>query len=258
MLISSFPLDWGFQRMLRTQPKFALATALALGVLGARADWLAVQARAKQPSDKATKKAEQNETEVRGVLKAVDASQNTIAVTIAVKGEPIAERTFVVAKSTRVAIDDGKPRDKTKPAPGQSLADLPIGAYVTLRLAPDGQSVVAVCAEGATVHGTVKAVDAARNTLTLHDKIEGEKTYRVREDAVVFLDATNDAKTLADLPAEAIADVKLPADQKTAREVRAYGPTLWGTGWIVGDCSSLGEQSLHLNSVLTLARLDAG
>jgi hypothetical protein len=215
--------------MLRTQPKIALAAALAVGILGPLTDWLTDQARAEPPTDKATKKAEKNLTEVRGVVNAVDASQNTISVTISRKGEPTVERTFAVANSAQVAIDDGKPRDKTKPAPSQRVADLPIGAQVTLRLEPDGQSVVAVWAEGATVHGTVEAVDAAKNTLTLFDKVQGKKTYRVLQDAVVFFDDTNEAKTLVDLRAEAVADVKLLADQKTVREIRAYGPTLSGT-----------------------------
>ena len=43
------------------------------GILGARADWLTYQARAEPPTNKATKKAEKNPTEVQGVVKAVAA-----------------------------------------------------------------------------------------------------------------------------------------------------------------------------------------
>jgi small nuclear ribonucleoprotein (snRNP)-like protein len=172
---------------------------------------------------------------VGGLVKAVDAAKNTITVTTSVKGEPDVDRTFPVAKAAAVSVDDGKPKDKTKPA-AQSLADLPVGAGVTLRLSLDGQSVVAVVAEGANVHGTVKAVDAAKNTLTLHDKVQDEKTYGVLPDAVVFLDGKGEVRKLADVPAGAVVVLKLLADQKTAREVRACGPTV--TGGVVGNAGN--------------------
>jgi hypothetical protein len=162
-------------------------------------------------------------------VKAVDGAKRTIAVTFSTKGEPDVDRTFTVAKTAQVSIDDGKPKDKTKPAEAQGIDDLPVSAQVTLRLSLDGQSVVAIRAEGGDVHGTVKAVDAAKNTLTLHDKVEKEKTYSLMKDAVVFLDGKGEVKKLADVPVEAVVDLKLLADQKTVREIRAYGPTVTGS-----------------------------
>jgi hypothetical protein len=166
---------------------------------------------------------------ITGLVKAVDGAKNTITVTISAKGEPDVDRTFPVAKTTPVSIDDGKPVDKAKLAEARGIADLPIGAQVTLRLSPDGQSVVAVRAEGGHVHGTVKAVDAAKNTLTLHDKVQVEKTYGVMKDAEVFLDGKGEVKKLADVSVEAVVELKLLADQKTVREIRAYGPTVMGS-----------------------------
>jgi len=133
---------------------------------------------------------------VIGLLKAVDGAKNTVTVTISVKGEPDVERTFAVAKSALVSIDDGKPKDKTKPAEAHQLADLPTGAQVTLRLSLDGQEVVAIRAEGSNVHGTVKAVDAAKNTLTLQDKeVADGKTYSVFPDAAVFIDGQGEVRS---------------------------------------------------------------
>src|SRR5262249_2624141 len=127
-------------------------------------------------------------------------------------------------------------KDKAKPADAPGIADVPVGAQVTLRLSLDGQSVVAIVAEGASVHGTVKAVDIAKNTLTLHDKVLEEKTYSILTNAVVFLDGKGEAKKLADVPVGAVVDLKLLPDQKGVREVRAYGPTV--TGSVAGNAGT--------------------
>jgi RNA polymerase sigma factor (sigma-70 family) len=168
-----------------------------------------------------------------GVAKAVGGAKNTITLTISTKGAPDVDRTFPVAKAAQVSVDDGK-KGKAKPADAPRLADVPVGARVTLRLSLDGQSAVAVRAEGADVHGTVKAVDAARNTLTLHDKeVEGGKTYGVLPGAAVFLDGKGEGKKLSDVPVGSVVDLKLLAGQKTAREIRAQGPTVAGS--VVGE-----------------------
>ena len=216
--------------MIQTKLNLAIAILLATGT---DPGWFAHQARAQKPGDKAVKKAVEDETEVRGVAKAVDGAQNTITITISPKGRPAVDRTFPVLKSAAVFIDDGKPqdksKDKTKPAPTQRLADVPIGAQVRLRLTEDRQTVAAVVAEGPTLHGTIKAVNAAKNTITLLEKAKPERTYNVLENVVVLLDAMKEAKKLADVPADAVADVQLLADQKTVRQIRAFGPTVIGT-----------------------------
>jgi RNA polymerase sigma factor (sigma-70 family) len=174
---------------------------------------------------------------VTGLVKAVDAAKNTITITVSTKGEPDVDRTFPVAKAAQVFIDDGKSKDKAKPADARGLADVPAGAQVRLRLSLDGQSVVAVVAEGPSVYyGTVKAVDGDKNTLTLHDKLLGEKTYSIMNDALVFLDGKGEAKKLADVPVGAVVDLKLLPDQKGVREIRAYGPTV--TGSVAGNAGN--------------------
>jgi hypothetical protein len=173
---------------------------------------------------------------VTGLVKAVNGAKNTIAITVSTKGEPDADRTFPVAKAAQVSIDDGKSKDKAKRADSRRLADVPVGAQVTLRLSLNGRSVVAIVAEGASVHATVKAVDIAKRTLTLHDKVSKEKSYRVVKDAVVFLDGKGEAKKLADVPAGAEVDLKLLSDQKRVCEIRAYGPTVAGS--VAGNASA--------------------
>jgi hypothetical protein len=182
---------------------------------------------------------------VTGLVKAVDDAKHTITITISIKGEPQVDRldrTFPVAKAAQVFIDDGKPKDKSKPADMPGIADVPVGAQATLRRSLDGKSVVAIVAEGSSVYGTVKAVDAAKSTLTLHDKIEKVKTYGVTKDAVVFLDDEGEVRKLADVPVGANVNLKLLADQKRVREIRAYGPTV--TGSVAGKA---GKYSITLH-----------
>jgi hypothetical protein len=80
----------------------------------------------------------------------------------------------------------------------------------------------------------VKAVDASENTLTLHDKeAAGGKTYGILPDAVVFLDGKGERKKLSAVPVGSVVHLKLLAGRKTAREIRAQGPTVAGS--IVGN-----------------------
>lgn len=173
---------------------------------------------------------------VAGVLKAVDAAKSTVTVTVSVKGEPDVNKTYTVSKTASVAIDDGKQRDKSKAAVPQILGEIPAGARMTLRLSTDGQSVVFIWASGSDVHGTVKAVDAAKNTITLHDKVVGEKTYSVQPDVAVFLDGKGEARKLVDVPVDSVVDFKLLADQQSTREIRCTGPTVAGS--VVGTAGN--------------------
>jgi RNA polymerase sigma factor (sigma-70 family) len=157
---------------------------------------------------------------IAGLLQAVDADENTITVTIPTKDGPAVVRTFVVVKTAPVSIDDGQPEGKAKPAEGLRSANLPVGAHVTLRLAPDRRWVVAVAAEGPTVVGIVNGVDGTTGTLTLGHKVRGEKTYSVMKDAAVLLDGKDGIRKLADLPVGSVAELKLLIDQKTVREIR--------------------------------------
>ena len=67
--------------MVVTKLKIATAVLLAVGLLGTGAGWLTHQALAEKPTDKAVKDADSKDTmEVNGVVKAVDASKNTIVI----------------------------------------------------------------------------------------------------------------------------------------------------------------------------------
>src|SRR5262249_45447553 len=133
---------------------------------------------------------------------------------------------------------DGKKKGKE---PGR-LADVPVGATVTLRLSVDQTAVVALQAEGATVHGGGTAVDAARHTITPSHKGGADRTYPVSKGGAGVLDGKG-GKKLADVPVEAAVQMKLLVDQKTVREIHASGPTVHGT--VSGNA---GEGSLTLST----------
>ena len=171
---------------------------------------------------------------ISGRVKAVDAAKNTISITITKKGEADVDRTYPVVKSASVSIDGGKPKDKSKPIKGRGIADVPVGARVTLRLSIDGKSVVAVHAHGANISGRVIATDTAKRTLTLQTKNKGktiekvEQTLPVGENVSIFIDGKVKGSKLGDVPVGAFVQLKLQADRKLVREIHAIGPTVMG------------------------------
>jgi RNA polymerase sigma factor (sigma-70 family) len=146
-----------------------------------------------------------------GVLKAVDAANNTI--TFDEKGPPdAAGKTFTVVKDTFISID-GKPG---------KLFGIPNGASVNLHLFADQQTIHSLSAEGAQVCGLVKAVDATKNTITLNDT-----TYPVAADAHIAIDR-KDAK-LAGVPVGCNVTLNLQVDQKTVLRINAGGRSVFAS-----------------------------
>jgi hypothetical protein len=218
-----------------------LVAAVALAVV---AGMVARPALADKPEDKAARRGRapergQQPREVRGVLAAVDAGKNTLTVAIpsATRREP-EEKTFSLAKEAEVLLFRG--RGSRFALKEGKLADLHPGAVVTITLAADGKAVESLVAEGPGLQGAVKAVDAARNTLTLTLAPKGrgedaeEKTFSVSKEAEVALDdgrgrrfSVKEGK-LADVPAGSLAMIQLSVDQKTVEGLTATGPNVFG------------------------------
>jgi RNA polymerase sigma factor (sigma-70 family) len=168
--------------------------------------------------------------DVRGIVKAVAGDKNTITVNVN-DGQHEVEKTFNVLPHAFIEFGEGIRKGKG-PSPERKLADVPVGANVTLKLSPDQKTVVSLSAEGAGFNGTVQAVDADKNiiTLTIFTKKDapGEgKTFDVAKDVVVWIDK-KEAK-LADLPVGAGASIKLSPDQKSVVTILADRPSLNGT-----------------------------
>lgn len=181
---------------------------------------------------------------VHGTIKAVDAGNHTLTLTWSVpsreRGEAPQqeEKTYTVDAKTEIGTDDGLGRLFSLKA--VKLAELPVGAHAALHLSIDLKHVQTVVAEGATVSGKVKSVDADKKQITLTTRAgrgdEGaeEKTYDVTSDAEVLLDdgkgryfSVREGK-LGDIPAESMVVLRLTPDQQKAVIVRAEGPSISG------------------------------
>jgi RNA polymerase sigma factor (sigma-70 family) len=151
-----------------------------------------------------------------GTVKAVNVQDSTITV----KGQP--DRTFKVAADTEIFID-GKPG---------KLAGIPEGANLhALYVRVDQKTVRGVNVEGPGFHNvSVKAVDAANNTLTFDDKAPAPmtgKTLRVADNLELAIEGK--PGKLSSLPGGAYVDMTLTVDGLMVRRMNAQGPH-------VGDC----------------------
>src|SRR5262249_53458118 len=165
---------------------------------------------AKKPAAPPAQEEETDEplpTSVSGVVKAVDATNNTLTVAHA-QGET----TFSVAKGAKVSID-GRPGN---------LTALPPGANVHLSQFVDAKSVRSVDAGGRSLGGTVKAVDAAQGTITV-----GDKTYAVAPNVHVAID--DKTAKMAGIPLGSSVWMTMRADQTTVHNISAYGANVFGT-----------------------------
>lgn len=170
---------------------------------------------------------------IQGILKSVNATAGTVTVAVTVgKTDPPVDKTYSVIPNVRVSIDDGTAK-KAKPA-SHSLADLPAGSVVTLKLSGDQKVAGSIRAEGQTVRGVLKAVDAAKNTLTLAGK-EGDNTYEAAKEVQVHFQDAKLSKTppkggqLTDLKTGAMVTLRLSLDRKTVVSVQVEAKTVEGS-----------------------------
>jgi hypothetical protein len=145
-----------------------------------------------------------------GVIKSVDAAGSTLTYGDNAQ-EGSAGRTFRVPADLPLLID-GKPG---------KLANIPAGARANLQLMSDQATVRYLTVEGNQVNGIIKAVDAARRTITIDATV-----YPVAEDAHISIDHA--PGKLDDLPPGANVSLNLQVDQKTVLRVSASGSSDFG------------------------------
>ena len=176
---------------------------------------------------------------VRGTLKSVDAKKNTMTVSVfAGREEGPDAKTYRVNLDAEIAVDDGRGRRFSfKEA---KLEDLVEGATVMLRLSLDQKQANAVFAEGATIAGAVKSIDATKRMMTITvrpargDEAAEERTIAIAKEAAILIDdgkgrrlSIKEAK-LADIPVGTAIIAKLAVDQSFVMFLQAEGPTLGG------------------------------
>ncbi|MSR53201.1 MAG: hypothetical protein EXS09_07905 [Gemmataceae bacterium] len=174
---------------------------------------------------------------IRGVFKSVDAEKSSITVTLRQGGrgeDGDSEKSYAVAKDAEIAVDDGLGR-RTSVKEGK-LVELATGCTVSLRLSADQKTVESVLAEGPVLNGIVKAVDSAKNSITIvvgagRGEAE-EKTLNLAKGATIVVDDGRGRRLsvkelkLADVPPGAMVNVRLSVDQNSVTLLRAEGPSL--------------------------------
>jgi hypothetical protein len=177
----------------------------------------------------------------QGVVKGVDTDKSTITLTLNARGrgDEGEEKTFTLDKKAEIVLDDGRGR-RTSFKEGK-LADVTAGCLATVKLSVNQKTANSVLAGAPTIYGIVKSVDGPKGTITLTLGARGrgeeaeEKTWSVAKDADVLLGNLRGGRgfarggKLADLPAGAVASLRLSLDQKNAVLIQADGPTVYGT-----------------------------
>jgi len=175
---------------------------------------------------------------VRGQIKSVDAGKGILTLTVLglqrdSSGE---EKALVVAPDAEIAVDDGRGRRfSLKEA---QLADLTQGSLVTASMSIDGKVVQSVVAEGPTVQGAIKAIDAGKKALTIvtpPGRVEPEeRTLTVANNALVLVDDGKGKRLslketkLENIPVGSAVSLRLSPDQSLVMTVRGEGPTMFG------------------------------
>ena len=150
-------------------------------------------------------------------VKAVDATASTITLEgkkSKTGSEP--DQTIAVAQDAKISVD----------GQAKKLGDVKAGAVVLLTLTEDKKSATAVVVNGGTIAGTVKAVYATANTITLEGRkiktgSEPDQTIAVGKDAKVSVDG--EAKKLTDVKTGVTATLSLTVDKKTALAITVGG-----------------------------------
>lgn len=176
---------------------------------------------------------------IRGVIKAIDATKNSVTISMQAGRDPAAdERTLTVAADAEIAVDDGRGRRfSIKEA---QLRDLSQGAIVTSWLSIDGKQIQSILAEAPMLTGTVKAVDAGKKALTVQTapgrgaEAGEERTLTVANNALLTLDDGKGRRLslketkLENIPVGSAVSLRLSADQTLVMSLRAEGPTFVG------------------------------
>jgi hypothetical protein len=178
---------------------------------------------------------------IQGALKAFDAAANALTVRITTKGEPEVERTYDLAKGTKVVIDGA----------AGNLSDIPADAPLKIKLSANQKAIASIEVVGTAVMGVATVVDAENRSITIAEK-QGDRTVAVAKNAEIVVD--DKRATLADVPVDSSVTAKLSADQKTVLGLWAQGRNVQGTVSAVDsvnreitiDIAKVGEEKFKL------------
>jgi hypothetical protein len=258
-----------------SQGKLVAAVAAALGIVALGLGVGAHRAQAEKPAPPAAvavtvaaDKPDKPEVgpQVVGEIVAVKGDTLTLRVQEDPSKKGTVDKTWTLPKDVKIRLQHGlKKEDKEG-----TTADLLEGAVVRVQLSADKKSVLLISVHPGNLQGSVKSVDATKNTITITMKSKTgaeEKTVTLMKEAKIILDDGLTKK--GDAPKEGkLADVSegLPVwvqlsgyDRTQAVGVRVSGPTLNGTvkGVDVGNNTitvTVKEDAQVVDKTLTLSK----
>jgi RNA polymerase sigma factor (sigma-70 family) len=218
-----------------------LTVATVLGVSGSlKQPALAGKPAAVVAAATTQKEKKERGPSVHGVVKLVEAGKNTIVVTVqkAPGKKETEDQTHTVAADVKVTLQDNLTKKEAPPM--GTLADLSEGTEVTLELAVDRKSVVAISARGPGLHGSIKSVAADKKSITVTSKDKTgaiEKTLTLAKGIRIIKDDGLGRKksdppkegTIEDLNEGTGVLVHLSVNRKTALGINILGMGLHGT-----------------------------
>jgi hypothetical protein len=207
-------------------------------VITLTADQKAVVAIREVPGDDPGRRPEQGKdgekrAVVFGLAKATDPAKNTITITILRDGGGGEDRTYELAKDVRIVV----PRNENA-----KLGDVAAGMRCWLTLGPDRALVTLVQAgfqgrperpavgdagrekRQPTLNGTLKSVDASKNSLTVTLRDEAgdyERTLEISKDVRVVV-GRREGATMADVKAGMRVQLTLSNDRKVIIQIREF------------------------------------
>jgi RNA polymerase sigma factor (sigma-70 family) len=150
-----------------------------------------------------------------GVVQAVDAANQTLTIAVRRDGDqgPV-EETYAVIKDAEVKLD----------GENRQLADVPVGSQITIYFRDERKNVVGIRGEGPSVFGIIRAVDAAKNTITLAGgDNRPDQTYELAAGVKVLIPAGDERaaleRKLTDLEPGSRIQLKLSIDRKKVRAI---------------------------------------
>jgi RNA polymerase sigma factor (sigma-70 family) len=222
--------------MLIAKLKIAAVCLLVCGIACLGVGVLTYQAFAEKPAqsttadDKSDKKdgkkgdKKQDNSVVYGVVKAVDASKNTITISI----KKTSAQTYALAQDAKIYLEEGKREKGSEPSQGK-LSDLSEGVIVTLKLSADLKAVERVSARGPNHQGVIKTVDTGKNTITISSK-PADQTFQLAKDVAINMafGKKGQESKVSDLREGMNASLNLSIDKKTVRSITVFRPSVAG------------------------------
>jgi hypothetical protein len=160
----------------------------------------------------------------QGTIKAIDPAKRTLTLAVRPGADAAEEYALTISNEAVIVVDNGK--GKPLSVKLGKLSDIPVGAFASVKLSVDQVHIMSIRAEGPSLSGHLKSVDADKGTIVLsipkgRDDAD-EKTLSVAKDVHIIIDGH--AAKLADLKPGDTTNVvlRLTLDQQAVQTITSH------------------------------------